>query len=69
MVANTKRFGMTSLACRNEQAAQKLKNMIQAEIPGATVAIGKNRGLCSYYAETGGLLVGYEKTKQHAPKI
>lgn len=47
--------------CRNEQAAQKLKDMICAEIPGATVSIGENRGLCSYYAEIGGLLVGYEK--------
>ena len=34
---------------------------ILAEIPGAAVAIGENRGLCSYYAETGGLLVGFEK--------
>ena len=47
--------------CRNEQAAQKLKDMIQAEIPDAAVSIGENRGLCSYYAEIGGLLVGYEK--------
>lgn len=29
--------------------------------PGATVSIGENRGLCSYYAENGGVLVGYEK--------
>lgn len=47
--------------CSNEAAARKLKDMINAEIPGATVAIGENRGLCSYYAEIGGLLVGYEK--------
>lgn len=47
--------------CRNEQAALKLKSMIEAQIPGAAVAIGENRGLCSYYAEIGGLLVGYEK--------
>lgn len=47
--------------CSNEQAARKLKAMIQTEIPGASVAIGENRGLCSYYAEIGGLLVGYEK--------
>ena len=47
--------------CRNEQAALKLKSMIEAQIPGATVAIGENRGLCSYYAELGGILVGYEK--------
>lgn len=47
--------------CRNEQAAMKLKAMIHTEIPGATVLVGENRGLCSYYAENGGLLVGYEK--------
>ena len=47
--------------CRNEPAAVKLKNMIQSEFPNATVSIGENRGLCSYYAEIGGLLVGYEK--------
>ena len=46
--------------CRNAQAAQKLKDMILAELPNVTVAIGENRGLCSYYAETGGLLVGFE---------
>ena len=47
--------------CRNEAAAHKLKEMIAAELPHATVTIGENRGLCSFYAETGGLLVGYEK--------
>lgn len=26
-----------------------------------TVKVGKNLGLCSFYAEKGGLLVGYEK--------
>ena len=48
--------------CLNESAAKKLKNMIEAELPGATVKIGINLGLCSYYAEKGGLLVGFEKT-------
>lgn len=47
--------------CRNEQAALKLKELILKAIPGATVTVGENRGLCSYYAENGGLLVGYEK--------
>ena len=35
--------------------------MIEAELPDVTVNIGKNLGLCSYYAERGGMLVGYEK--------
>ncbi len=47
--------------CRNLPAAEKLKSLILEAIPGATVTIGENRGLCSYYAENGGLLVGYEK--------
>ena len=47
--------------CRNEKAAAALKSMIEAELPEVTVKIGKNLGLCSYYAERGGMLVGYEK--------
>ena len=47
--------------CCNESAAEKLKEMIEAELPGVAVTIGRNLGLCSYYAERGGLLVGYEK--------
>lgn len=54
--------GKVQLAhCCNEAAAEKLKKMIEAELPNVTVAVGKNLGLCSYYAERGGLLVGYEK--------
>ena len=56
------RKGKVQLAhCLNEAAALHLKAMIQAELPDVTVQIGKNLGLCSYYAEKGGLLVGYEK--------
>ena len=44
-----------------EAAAEKLKKMIGAELPRVRMKIGKNLGLCSYYAEEGGLLVGYEK--------
>ena len=47
--------------CCNEAAADRLKEMIEAELPDVTVTVGKNLGLCSYYAERGGLLVGYEK--------
>ncbi len=54
--------GKVQLAhCLNEAAANKLKNMIEAELPGVTVKIGVNLGLCSYYAEKGGLLVGFER--------
>ena len=47
--------------CLNEAAANTLKNMIETDLPGVAVKIGKNLGLCSYYAEKGGLLVGFEK--------
>ena len=47
--------------CCNEVAATKLKDKILAEMPDATVTIGENRGLCSFYAEKGGLLVGFER--------
>ena len=54
--------GKVQLAhCLNESAANTLKGMIEAELPAVTVKIGKNLGLCSYYAEKGGLLVGFEK--------
>ena len=47
--------------CLNESAANTLKNLIETNIPGVAVKIGKNLGLCSFYAEKGGLLVGFEK--------
>lgn len=47
--------------CLNAPAANTLKTMIEAEFPDVTVTVGKNLGLCSFYAEKGGLLVGYEK--------
>ena len=54
--------GKVQLAhCLNENAANTLKAMIKAELPDVTVSVGKNLGLCSFYAEKGGLLVGFEK--------
>lgn len=47
--------------CMNDGAAQKLKRMIHAELERVEVKIHQCRGLCSYYAEKGGLLVGFEK--------
>lgn len=47
--------------CMNESAAQKLKAMILSQMEQADVQIHRCRGLCSYYAEKGGLLVGFEK--------
>lgn len=47
--------------CMNEPAALKLKEKISEIASQAEVQIHKCRGLCSYYAEKGGLLVGFEK--------
>lgn len=44
----------------NENAAKRLAGMIRDAFPGADITIGANRGLCSYYAETGGILLGFE---------
>ena len=46
--------------CGNPAAAERLKHMVKAVFDGAKVDIGECGGLCSYYAELGGLLVGYE---------
>ncbi len=47
--------------CRNEAAAKTLAEKIHTAFPEAEVQIAKCLGLCSYYAEKGGMLVGFEK--------
>lgn len=49
--------------CVNENAAQKLTAMIQAEFATASIQFYPCGGLCSFYAEKGGLLVGFEKSR------
>ncbi len=49
--------------CCNETASMWLKENIRMQMPQADVVISACRGLCSYYAENGGLLVAFEKTK------
>lgn len=44
----------------NEPAAKLLSDKIHEKFPDATVEIGTAGGLCSFYAEQGGLLVGFE---------
>lgn len=54
--------GKVSIAhCQNEEGALKLKNLISEKFKNAQVEIHKLRGLCSFYAEKGGFLVGFEK--------
>lgn len=47
--------------CFNHTAVESLKGQISLELPHATVEIRPCHGLCSFYAEKGGLLVGFEK--------
>ena len=45
--------------CQNESLALSLKKAIDTEYHGKIVKIIPTRGLCSYYAERGGIIVGF----------
>ena len=47
--------------CFNEDAANALKELILTEFPYAIIRVEKTFGLCSFYAEQGGLMIGFEK--------
>ena len=47
--------------CFNEEAARSLENRIRDAFPQSQVQVAPCRGLCSFYAELGGLLIGFEK--------
>lgn len=47
--------------CFNETAANELKEKISAMFQKADIRIGITKGLCSFYAEQGGLMVGFER--------
>ncbi len=47
--------------CSNLAVAQQLKNMIISRFKEAKIDIGECRALCSFYAEMGGLIIGFEK--------
>lgn len=44
----------------NQNAAETLTGEILRNHPDADIKVGTNHGLCSYYAEKGGILVGFE---------
>lgn len=46
--------------CLNLPAAQALKAAIEAQFDGVDVHINPCTALCSYYADKGGLIIGYE---------
>lgn len=66
MVQHMKQLGLKNgkvriAHCFNEGAAQKLKDILDTEFSNLQIRIDRCRGLCSFYAEKGGLLVGFEK--------
>ncbi len=46
--------------CLNFPAATQLKELIEASYSGTQVTIGETGGLCSFYAENGGMMLGFE---------
>ena len=72
MVLEMKSHGLTNGRvhidhCCNAAAAERLKHMVHAVFPEAKVEVGTCGALCSYYAEYGGLMVGYEDNE--APTV
>lgn len=47
--------------CFNPEAAEDLKKRVMAAFPKCKATVYALGGLCSFYAEQGGLLVGFEK--------
>ena len=52
----------------NPRAALVLKKRLLSEFEGAQITISRTRGLCSFYAERGGLLVGFEGARKKQEK-
>ncbi len=66
IVSYLKEFGLKAgrvriAHCFNEEAGKALKERIQREFQKVQIELCKCRGLCSFYAERGGLLIGFEK--------
>ncbi|MEE0434086.1 MAG: DegV family protein [Peptococcaceae bacterium] len=49
--------------CQNHECAEMLRDAIRDNWSNAEVKIMPTRGLCSYYAEKGGLIVGFKDNK------
>lgn len=46
--------------CNNPEICGMIETAIRSEFPSADIQIYPTSGLCSYYAEQGGILMGYE---------
>jgi len=66
IVNNLKKLGATGNKiyishCFNEEGANVLKQIILQEFKNAQIKIYRCGALCSFYAEKGGMLIGFEK--------
>lgn len=52
--------------CQNSDGAKALSKMLKEKFPKASIIIEKTGGLCSFYAEQGGLLIGFEGERKPA---
>lgn len=50
--------------CCNPDSAESLTALIKADFPDACIKVRKTGALCSFYAEEGGYLVGYEGNRK-----
>lgn len=65
LVKNMKSLGYTGGKlrihhCYNQPAANKLAELIRAEFGDVNIRIAHTTGLCYFYAEKGGLMIGFE---------
>lgn len=61
MTAMGFRGGRVHIAhCSNEEAAAELSSLLTTAYPSCDIKVEHCAGLCSFYAEKGGLLVGFE---------
>ena len=51
--------------CKNQSLADRLKDSILSLFPKAQVLVYETKGLCSYYAEKGGIILGCECKKAY----
>ena len=58
------RSGKVSIGhCQNPEAAEQFKALILEKYGDVQIEIHTFRGLCSFYAEKGGVLIGFEKAE------
>ncbi len=65
IIENMKKLGYSNgkvriTHCNNEDIANSIKEKILEIVPNADIKIAHCRGLCSFYAEEGGTLIGFE---------